>query len=71
MAFFRLEPPENGYWQAAMIASTLVRVMSGERKPIEDFMPQTSRAVADRQADLQGIAMMQRLAAISKAKGRV
>ena len=69
MAFYRLEPPENGYWQAGIIASTFVGVMTGKRTKPEDFMPQPSPAAAEEQSAAEGIALMKRLAAVSRAKG--
>lgn len=38
-AYERIHPPEDGYWQAALIASTVVNLWSGSKATLEDFLP--------------------------------
>jgi hypothetical protein len=60
LAFCELEPLEDGYWQAAMVASTFANVMgSGKRRfQIADFLPSKRRAPRRIQSAEEGKAII-------------
>jgi hypothetical protein len=65
LAFDRIEPLPDSYWQAGMVAATVANVMGsgkGRRRRPEDFMPRRKGARREQPA-AEGMAILDALMA--------
>lgn len=62
LAFERIYPFEDGYWQAALIALTVARANGAKRAKLEDFLPTKGKPKARRQSGPQMLALVRRVA---------
>ena len=70
LAFERIYPIEDGYWQAAMIAFTIARANGAKRAKFEDFLPTRGKPKAKRQSGKEMASIVKRaVASAERSKG--
>lgn len=68
IAFDRLEPFEDGYWQAALVARTVSGCFTGKPRPLEQFLPKRSDRAQPGQTSEELLAKMRSIYALMAGK---
>lgn len=63
IALDRIQPLPDGYWQAALVASTVARCLGARNARLEDFLPRRRGATVEQ----DGRAMVAKVAAVVAA----
>ena len=70
LAFERIYPFEDSYWQAAMVAFTIARANGAKRAKFEDFLPTRGKPKGRRQSGPEMLAIVKRtVASAERRKG--
>ena len=59
LAYDRIQPLPDGYWEAALIASTIANSMSKKKHKLESFLPRKAKVVEKPQTGPQMLSIVE------------
>ena len=70
LAFERIYPFEDGYWQAALVAFMVARTAGNKKVKFEDLLPSRGKPKVRRQSGPEMLAIVKRTVASAERRNR-